>query len=79
MTEIISLKYGVNISKEHVRKALIDIDPKGVSIHKKKTIKRRTYETNGPFDVFHIDGNDKLKWFGFTIHRSIDGFSRKLI
>ena len=30
-------------------------------MRKKKTIKRRTYETNGPFDVFHIDANDKLK------------------
>ena len=46
MTEIISLKYGVNISKEHVRKGLVDIDPEGVSMRKKKTIKRRTYETN---------------------------------
>ena len=79
MTEIISLKYGVNISKENVRKALVDIDPEGVSMRKKKTIKRRTYETNGPFDVFHIDGNDKLKRFGFAIHGCIDGFSRKLI
>ena len=79
MTEIISLKHGVNISKEHVRKALVDIDPEGVSMRKKKTIKRRTYETNGPFDVFHIDGNDKLKRFGFAIHGCIDGFSRKLI
>ena len=48
-------------------------------MRKKKTIKRRTYETNGPFDVFHIDGNDKLKRFGFAIHGCIDGFSRKLI
>ena len=79
MTEIISLKYGVNISKEHVRKALVDIDPEGVSMRKKKTIKRRTYETNGPFDVFHIDGNYKLKRFGVVIHGCIDGFSRKLI
>ena len=46
---------------------------------RKKTIKRRTYETNGPYDVFHIDRNDKLKMFGFTIHGCIDGFSRKLI
>ena len=44
-----------------------------------KTIKRRSYETNGPFDVFHIDGNYKLKKFGFIIRRCIDGFSRKLI
>ena len=79
MTEIISLKYGVNISKEHVRKALVDIDPEGVSMRKKKIIERRTYETNGPFDVFHINRNDKLKRFGFAIHGCIDGFSRKLI
>ena len=46
---------------------------------RKKTIKRRTYKTNGPYDVFHIDRNDKLKMFGFTIHGCIDGFSRKLI
>ena len=52
MTEIISLKYGVNISKKHVRKALVDIHPEGVSMRKKKTIKRRRYETNGSFDVF---------------------------
>ena len=62
-----------------MRKALVDINPEGVSMRKKKTIKRRTYETNGPFDVFHIDGNDKLKRFGFAIHGCIDGFSRKLI
>ena len=62
-----------------MRKALADIDPESVSMRKKKTIKRRAYETSGPFDVFHIDGNDKLKRFGFVIHGCIDGFSRKLI
>ena len=64
MTEIISLKYGVNISKEHARKVLVDIDLEGVSMRKKKTVKRRTYERNGLFDVFHIDRNYKLKRFG---------------
>ena len=62
-----------------MRKALADIDPEGVSMRKKKTIKRRAYETNGPFGVFHIDGNDKLKRFCFVIHGCIDEFSRKLI
>ena len=62
-----------------MRKALVDIDPEGVSMRKKKTIKRREYETNGPFNVFHIDGNNKLKRFGFALHGYIDGFSRKLI
>ena len=79
MTEIISLKYGVNISKEHVRKALANIDLEGASMRKKKTIQRKTYETNGPFDVFHIDGNHKLKRFGFVISECIDEFCRKLI
>ena len=41
---------------------------------KKKTIKRRTYERNDPFDVFHTDGNDKLKRFGFAVHGYIDIF-----
>ena len=79
MTEIISLKYGVNVSKEYMRKGLVDIELEGVSMRKKKTMKRRTYETNGQFDMFHIDGNYKLKRFGFVIRECIDGFSRKLI
>ena len=65
--------------KEHVKKGLVNTDLEGVSMRKKKTIKRRTYETNGPFDVFHIDGNYKLKMFGFVIRGCIDGFSKKLI
>ena len=76
MTEIISLKYGVNISKEHARKVLLDIDLEGVSMRKKKTVKRRTYERNGLFDVFHIDRNYKLKRFGFVIRECNDGFRR---
>ena len=43
MTEIISLKNRVNISKEHVTKALVDINPEGVSIRKKKTMKQMTH------------------------------------
>ena len=74
MTEIITLMYRVNISKEHGRKGLVDIDLEGVSMRKKKTIKRKTYETNGPFDIFHIDRNYKLKKFGFAIRKCIDGF-----
>ena len=28
---------------------------------------------------WHIDGHDKLKLFGFSLHGCIDGFSRRLI
>ena len=44
-----------------------------------KRKQKEEHETNGPFDVFHIDGNVKLKRFDFAIHRYIGGFSRKLI
>lgn len=79
MWEQISLKYDVNVSKECVRKILKAVDPKGVEERRSKTIKRRIYWSNGPGDIFHIDGNDKLKRWGFCIHGCIDGFSRKII
>ena len=30
----------------------------------------------GPNEVWHIDGNDKLKKFGFCIHGCIDGYKK---
>ena len=44
-----------------------------------KLITRRIYDTNGRADVYHIDGSDKLKRWGFAIHGCIDGFNRKII
>ena len=74
MTETISLKYGVNISKEHVRKGLVDIDLEGVSTRKKKTIKR-TYETNGPKGLVSSFASVLMdlvgSWFGFLFQPQI--------
>ena len=33
----------------------------------------------GPNFLWHLDGYDKLKQFGFAIHGCIDGFSRFII
>lgn len=44
-----------------------------------KKIPRRNYLSYGPNDTWHIDGNDKLKFFGMWIHLCIDGFSRKVL
>ena len=74
MTEVISVKYGLNISKEHVRKALKDVDPDGVKIRQGQVIRRRIYGSNGPGHIYHLDGNDKLKPWGFCIHGCVDGF-----
>ena len=79
MTEFVSSKYGINIAKENVRKALLILDPEEVERRKHKVIKRRVYESCGPMYTFQIDGNDKLKRSGFPIHECIDGLSRKLM
>ena len=79
MTEIITLKYNVNVAREDVRRILLRIDPVGVAARRSNTIRRRIYESKGPMDILHIDGNDKLKRLGFAIHGCIDGFSRKLL
>ena len=55
------------------------LDPVEIERRKHKVIKGRVYESSVPINTLHIDGNDKLKRFGFPIHRYFDGFSRKLI
>lgn len=46
---------------------------------KAKRLQRRVYTVKGPNHIWHIDGNDKIKPYGFCISGCIDGFSRKLI
>ena len=77
MTE--TVKYNVNISKNNVRKVLKELNPSDVQDSWRKLITRRVYGTNGPADIYHIDGNDKLKRWGFEIHGCIDGFSGNIL
>ena len=79
MTHNVCRKYGLNISYEKVRKASLKVDPGGVELRSRNVIRRRVYETKGPFHVSHIDGHDKLKKWGFALYGGIDGFSRKVL
>ena len=79
VTEHLTLKYGANISKEEVRKALKEVDPSGVEERRRKAIIHREYLSRGLGSIYHLDGNDKLKRLGFCIHGCVDGFSRKLL
>ena len=79
MTEILALRYGVSTFKEDVRKTLKNMDLEGVTIRRNKVIRRRIYHTIGLGYIYHIDGNDKLKHWGFPIHGCIEGFSRKVM
>ena len=70
---------GISVSRDRIMEQLRDLDPEGVNSRKKKRLRRRAYHTNGPNYIWHTDGHDKLKPFGFSIHGCIDGFSRRLI
>ena len=70
---------GLQYSKEALRIALNVLDPKGVYRRKSHRLKRRKYRNKAPNHVWQMDGNDKLKPFGFYVHGCIDGFSRKII
>lgn len=48
-------------------------------MRKQHKLKRRVYQNPGPNAVWHGDGYDKLKPYGFAIHGCIDGWSRKVL
>lgn len=62
-----------------VRLVLRDIDSEGVESRRRRQLRRRQYFSRGPSYVWHIDGYDKLKPYGFSIHGAIDGFSRRIL
>ena len=70
---------GVPVKRQTVMEILQELDPEGVQARKKKRLRRRIYSVPGPDHLWHIDGYDKLKPYGFSIHGCIDGFSRRLI
>eukprot|EP00111_Clytia_hemisphaerica_P012956 TCONS_00038062-protein len=70
---------GFNISRKNVALILKHLDPEGVNRRSRRVLKRRRYWSYGPNWVWHIDGYDKLKPYGFPIHGCIDGFSRNIL
>ena len=70
---------GISVDHETVRLCLKNLDPEGVDTRKKNRLKRRKYIAKGPNYLWHLDGNDKLKPYGFCIHGCIDGYSRKIL
>ena len=72
-------KTGLKVRQEDVRRAILQYDLDGVSRKKRRNLRRRKYFSAGPNYPWHIDGHDKIKPFGFSLHGCIDGFSRRLI
>ena len=71
--------YGIKTDIEKVRLCLETIDPESVERRKGHKLKRRVHVSQGPNVMWHINRYDKLKPFGFPIHRAIDGFSSKIL
>ena len=72
----ILISKGIRCCCEDVRKMVCDKDPEGVQLRKQRCLRRRKYLSPGPNFVWQIDGHDKLKLYGFSIHGGIDGFLR---
>lgn len=70
---------GLICRQADVRRIIKSIDPDGVTRRQRRRLHRRKYISQGPNFVWHIDGHDKLKPFGFSIHGCLDGFSRKVM
>ncbi|KAM3929250.1 uncharacterized protein RB166_007058 [Leptodactylus fuscus] len=67
--------------RNDVNQAMKELDASGLQRRKpgKCKIERKNYFSKGPNDTWHIDGNDKLRFYGIWVHLGIDGFSRRII
>lgn len=72
-------KYHLIVKRETVYNLMKILDPDGLQSRLAKKFKRREYVSPGPNFIWHLDGYDKLKPYGFAIHGCIDGFSRYLL
>lgn len=70
---------GLVLTQSQVRMCLNILDAEGIDLRKKKRLTRRKYYSKGPNFLWHADGYDKLKPYGFGISGCIDGYSRKII
>ena len=67
------------VRKDDVRNAILELNAEGFQKRKRRKLVRRKNRNPDPNYVWHIDGHNKLKPFGFPVHGCIDGFPRKLI
>ena len=70
---------GVLVRREDFRLALLELDPQNVDKRRRRRLRRRKCHSPCPNFVWNVDGHDKLKPYGISIHRCIDGYSRLII
>lgn len=72
-------EYDLKIKQKTVMSLLKIIDSDAVEARSRYRLKRRVYTVPGPNYIWHADGHDKLKRFGFAIYGAIDGYSKKIM
>jgi len=55
----------INVPRDLIMLTLRDFDLEGVSLRRRNKLKRRNYRSQGPNFMWHADGYDKLKQYGF--------------
>jgi hypothetical protein len=66
----------VAATQDPVRQIVKAMDQAGVNLRLRRRLRRRilVYVNRGPNFIIHIDGYDKLKPFGISLHGAIDGY-----
>ena len=59
------IKNQLNVSRGLVAQIMKELDPVGVDARRRRTLRCSLYFNKGPNWVWHLDGYDKLKPFGF--------------
>ncbi|PBK91229.1 hypothetical protein ARMGADRAFT_883414, partial [Armillaria gallica] len=66
---------GIHLPRERVQESLRRVDAIGVLVSQRWAgiIKRRVYKVRGSNALWHQDGNEKLRHWGFWVHGCVDG------
>ena len=71
MHQRVLVDHSLVVARETVRIILKTLDSEGVLLRSRHRFRRRTYSVKGPNYMWHLDGFDKLKPFGFPIRGAI--------
>ncbi|XP_059188561.1 uncharacterized protein LOC131971250 [Centropristis striata] len=79
MWQTLRLKYSLTVKRDDVMTLMRETDPQGIQLRASRKFVKRVYSSDGPNHVWHVDGYDKLKPYGFGISGCIDGYSRRVL
>ena len=71
--------HGLSVKRTEIMQIMKHLSPHATEKRKAHRLQRRMYTVKGPNYLWHVDGYEKLKPFGFCIHGCIDGYSRRIM